>query len=228
MRRRPPSRFFTFEYTSRSASWCCSARPAGRSRPSWRSALARRPTRSGPVDEPAARAGLLVEGRAGRLVHLLEDARHAGEQRRVDLRERVGEARGVGDEGDGEAPVDPRQVEEPPEVVRERQPEEHDVACAHQLLLLVVERRRVRVGVPVGDHAGLRRAGGSRRKEEGVEVVLADGRARLVEGVGVGRGELPAAGGEVVKVGEGEDVLDPGDPIADLGRAWRSARRPRR
>jgi hypothetical protein len=49
-----------------------------------------------PVDELAPRSGLIVEGRSGRLVLLLEDARHAGKERRAHLRQRLGEAARIG------------------------------------------------------------------------------------------------------------------------------------
>ncbi len=175
-----------------------------------------------PVDELAPRAVLLGEGGAGRLVDLLEDARHAREQCRTDVRQRLGQLLRIGDEGDREATAHAGQAEEAAEVVSERKPEQDNVVLADDLLR-VAERGRHPVRVPVSNHARLRRAGRARRVDEGVEVVLVDGGDRGVEGVRVRPGELSAAGGEVVQLGEGQDVVDARDQAVHLVQLARLA-----
>ena len=108
------------------------------------------------------------------------------------------------------------EVEEPSEVVRERQPEQHDVLGLGRgsLTSSTDGDHLVRVAVP--DHARLRRAGRARGVDERVEVVLVDRGDRAVERAGVGGSVLAAAGREVVQVGEGQDVPHPADVGFDL------------
>ena len=80
-----------------------------------------------PVDDPPLRAGLLGELGQHRRVHLLVDAGHARQDRRPHLKQRVGGAQRVRKERDRESDVRAREVHQAPEVVGERQVEEHQV-----------------------------------------------------------------------------------------------------
>ena len=88
-RRRPPSRSFTFEKTSRSASRCCAASAGGSRRPCLPQRAHAPADVERPVDQPPLDAGRLVERRRDRGVDLLVHARHARQDRRPHLRQRV-------------------------------------------------------------------------------------------------------------------------------------------
>src|SRR6266545_2482680 len=160
-----------------------------------------------PVDQPALDTGLLGELREHRAVDLLEHARHARENRGPHLRQRVGRAQRVGEEGERVPDIGPRQVHQAAEVVRERQVEEHQVVRSGQLLH-VVDDRDHRVVVAVAKHAAFRRAGRPRRVDVREEIVLRDRRRRVADRVRVARRVLAPARAELVEVGEREHVLE--------------------
>jgi hypothetical protein len=146
-----------------------------------------------PVEQPPPRPVDLLELRQHRRVHLLEEPRHARQQRRPHRRHRLGDAQRIGAEGGREALVRSQQVHQPAEVVRQREVEQHHVVAERELRHAVDARGHL-VVVAVADHAGLRWAGRARRVDEGENVLLADLSLGLGQGVRVGRGELAAAG----------------------------------
>ena len=141
----------------------------------------------GPVDQapPDARGGGEVGGH--RRMNLLEHTRHRREDRRPNLRHDVPDPPRVGQERDRESKVRAEQVHQSPEVVGERQVEQHDVRRDEEGLDLVDRPDHV-VVVAVQDHAALRRAGRPRRVDQREEVVVADLLASPLDRVGV----LPA------------------------------------
>ena len=166
-----------------------------------------------PVDDLPLRAGLVVELREHRRVHLLEHARHAREQRRLDRLQRLARAQRIGEEREREPDVRALQVHQPPEVVRERQVEEHRVV-GHREVVDLVDDGGHRVVVAVQDHAGLRRAGRPRRVDVGEDVVGAHGRDDALELARMRKRVVPPARTQVVEVVERQDVLEPRVPRA--------------
>ena len=96
-----------------------------------------------------------------------------GSRCRPYVRERFGDPGRIGAERRREADLRAGEMEEPSEVVRERQPEQDDVLGLDQLGHLG-DRGHHLVRVPVPDHARLRRAGRARGEDERVQVVLVD------------------------------------------------------
>ena len=209
-RRRPPRRSFTFENTRRSASRCWSASPGGIGFPSRRNALSRRPTASAQSISrrraPVASANVAVTT----VWHLLVHPRHARQDRRPHLRDRPRDVERVGQEGDRVAEVRAREVHQPPEVVRQREVQQHDVAGPAVVGQLVGDGDH-RVVVAVPDHAALRRAGRARRVDEREEVLLVDRGGRLVEPLRVRLAVRTPFLLERGQVGEREDVAERGE-----------------
>ena len=180
VRSRPPSRSRIFANTSRSASRCCARRSGGTVCRDSSSLLTRRPTRQRPVRQTALHARRLVDRRHDRRVDLLVHARNARQHRRMHLLQRVRRLQRIRQERDRVTHVRPRQVHQPPEIVGERQVEQHQIVVPH-VHRQVVDHRRHRVVVAVPDHAALRWAGRARRVDEREQVVLVDRRGGLVE-----------------------------------------------
>ena len=98
-------------------------------------------------------------------------------------------------------------MHQPPEVVGERQEEEHEVSLDRDVVELVDDGDH-RVVVAVPDHAALRWAGRARGVDVREEVVLGDGVCGLVDRRGVARPVRAAAGEQIGEVGERERVLE--------------------
>ena len=162
--------------------------------------------RKRPVDQPPLRARRLVEARLHGRIDLLVHAGDAREHGRADLEHRLADAQRVGQERDREAHVGAGQEHQPPEVVREREIEEHQVVVA-VVVLHRVDDARHRVVVAVAEHAALRRPGRPRGVDDGVQVLLVDRRRRLVERGRVRRRVVAAVRGEPGEVVEREHVL---------------------
>ena len=83
-----------------------------------------------PVDEPPPDARGLVEPREDGRVDLLVDARHAREDRRPDLQQRIGDGVRIGAEGDRVAGHRREEVRQAAEVVCEREIEQQQVVLS--------------------------------------------------------------------------------------------------
>ena len=158
-----------------------------------------------PVDDPPLGARLLVELRAHGRVHLLVHARHARQHRRPHLEQRLGRAKRIRKERDRVADVRPREMHQPPEVVRERQVEQQDVVGRREVLELVDDGDHL-VVVAVADHARLRRAGRAGRVDVREEVVLAHLRGRVAQRFGMLARVCAPALAQLVELGERPDV----------------------
>ena len=139
---------------------------------------------------------------------LLVHARNARQKRGADLRKHVRNRIRIGTERDREAGVGAPERHQPPEVVRERQIEQHQIVAEREVLD-PLDARGHRVVVAVADHAALRRAGRSRRVDVGVEVVLADHRLCRGERLWVLLGERDPLGAQLVQRVERQDVGEP-------------------
>jgi hypothetical protein len=100
-----------------------------------------------------------------------------------------------------------QQVKEAPEVVRERQVEEHHVVLDEEVVGAPDGVGHLEV-VPVPDHAGLRRARRPRGVDVGEEVVLGHRARGRRQRFRVLRRVRPASSSQPVQVGEGERVLE--------------------
>ena len=80
-----------------------------------------------PVDEPAPESRGGVQLGRDRGVRLLVEAGHTGQQRGAHLRQDLSEGVRIGAERDREPGVSAPERHQPPEVVRERQVEQHHV-----------------------------------------------------------------------------------------------------
>ena len=169
--------------------------------------------RERPVDEPPLRSRRRVEARQDERVHLLEDARDARQQRRANLWERFCDTERVRQERDREADVRPEQQHQPPVVVGEREVQQHDVVLAVVRRLHTVDDAGHLEVVPIAQHAALRRARGSRRVDDRVEVFLTDRGGRLVERGRVVRRVVTAVRRQAVEVVVGEHVLERGSLV---------------
>ena len=139
---------------------------------------------------------------------LLVDARHAREQRRLHTHQLGRRAQRIGQECDREADVRRREMQQAPVVVGEREVEEHHVAGLRQAIFHLVALLHHRVVVAVADHARLRRAGRSRRVDEGEQVVLVDRVRAFVERRRLLRREGTSAGAQFVELRERDHVLE--------------------
>ena len=164
------------------------------------------------MSSPAGAGGLVEPGEDGRM-HLLVEARHAREDRGPDFGQRIGDGIGIGAEGDRVAGHRRQQMREAAEVVRERQIEQQQVVLPEDVGHVVDDLRHL-VVVAVEDLAALRRPGRARRVDEGEEVVLADLGLGSCESVGVLARVLPAAGGQLLEVGERQDMVQGRQPAA--------------
>ena len=158
-----------------------------------------------PVGQSALHARRLVEGRDDRGVNLLVDAGHARQHRRTHGQQGVRRLQRVGQEGDRVADVRAGQVHQPPEVVGEREVQEHQVVVVH-VARQVVDHRHHRVVVAMPHHAALGRACRARGVLEREEIVLVDGSDRLGERRRVLLAEARALGFELGEIGHGQQV----------------------
>ncbi len=97
--------------------------------------------------------------------------------------------------------------------MRERQIEQQQVVPPEDVGHVVDDLRHL-VVVAVEDLAALRRPGRARRVDEGEEVVLADLGLGSCESVGVLARVLPAACGELLELGERQDMVQGRQPAA--------------
>ncbi len=126
-----------------------------------------------PVHDLPLRACFRVERGRDAGVDLLVKARHAREHRGPDDRERLGDLERIGAERNREPEIGPEQVDQPAEVVRERQKEQDHVARGEDVVRrLGLLAHRVVVAVP--DHAALGRSGRAGGVDEREQVVLVD------------------------------------------------------
>ena len=117
------------------------------------------------------------------------------------------DAQRIAEERDREADVRALDEHQSPEVVRERDVEEHHVVGSRVVLHLVDDARHREV-VAVAHHAALRRTGRAGRVEDRVEVLLVDRGERLVERRRVSLREVDAVRREPREIVVRQDVLE--------------------